>query len=510
MNVKQAVLKCITLLFREHQRKDNVDHSSNLVQDVLATIKIPEVAIDNDRSHHIMSGLKHLTEEMCTQPVRDPFDYDDLRGRLRIIVEDDDSLYEAFEIGTQEKFTGSDLDAVCMRIRSQIRNYMSDYNIRQALTNAGKVAFKANGNTNWKEKAQELISELEPFTVVDTDIRDPNIVDEVELDNIEDVKRIFQQAKTEESSEGIMTTGLQGLNRMCGEERMGLRRGEFVLWGGLQHKFKSGFGLMLLAQIALCNDPYLYDPTRKPMLLLCSAENELQQNLTWLYTYIKENETGVKVTAKDIDPDEAAVYVTEKLQSRGWYVAFKRIDPSEFTYRNFYDMVLTYEGKGYEIAFCLFDYLNMISKKGCDQPSGTGSDIRDLFRRVRNFTSKKKITFGTPHQLSTEAKNLLREGRDDFVKEIAEKGYWDGCKTIDNEPDLEMYVHIEEVAGQKFLTLQRGKHRKNADTPSRNKYCVYKFEEVGTIPMDINGKDQSRRAINANPEGEGGGAAWWG
>lgn len=510
MDSKQVVLKCITLLFREHQRKNNSDHSSDMVQEVLSTIKLPEVAIDNDRTHHIMAGLKYMVEDMCAESIAEPFDYDEIRGRLRMVVEDDDSLYEAFEISTTEKLKGDELEKACVRLKSQVRNYLSDYHIKQILSNAGKTAFKSTRGTNWREKAAEIAADLEPHLHANTDVRDPSIVDEVEFDNVEDVARIFKQSKIEESSEGIMTTGLQGFNRMCGTERMGLRRGEFVTWGGLQHKFKSGFGLMLLAQIALCNEPYLYDKSRKPLLLVMSAENELQQNITWLYKYIKENETGEAVDMSKTDESEAALYVTEKLQSRGWYVAFMRFDPTDFTYRKFYDEVLKYEGKGYEIGFCLFDYLNMISKRGCDTPSGTGSDIRDLFRRIRNFTSKKKITFATPHQLSTEAKNLLREGRDDFVKEIAEKGYWDGCKTIDNEMDLELYIHIEKVGeDNSFLTIQRGKHRKNGITPEKDKYCVYKFQEVGTIPMDIEGKDMSRRTIGSAPEGEGGGASWW-
>lgn len=509
MNSKQVVLKCITLLYREHQRQNNSDHSSDLVQEILATIKLPEVAIDNDRSHHIMSGMKHMAEDMCSEPLAEPFDYDDIRGRLRIVVEDDDSLYESFEISTQEKVKGDDLERVCVRLKAQLRNYLSDYHIRSILSDAGKTAFKANRSTNWREKAAEIAASLEPHLHENLDVRDPSIVDEVELDNVEDVARIFRQAKVEESPEGILGLGLQGLNRMCGEERMGLRRGEMVLWGGLQHNFKSGFGLTLLAQIALSNDPYVYDKTRKPLLLFCSAENELQQNLVWLYCYIKENETGEAVDMKKVDEDEAAIYVTEKLQARGWHVAFSRFDPSDFTYRKYYDLILRYEGKGYEVACCVFDYLNMISKRGCDTPSGTGSDIRDLFRRFRNFNSKKKITFCTPHQLSTEAKNLLREGRDDFVKEIANKGYWDGCKTIDNEVDLELYIHIEKMGDEKFLTIQRGKHRKSGITAEKNLYCVYKFQKVGTIPMDIDGKDMSRKSIAANPEGEGGGAAWW-
>lgn len=512
MNSKQLLIKCITLLYREHQRTDNTDHSSDLVKDALETITLPEVAIENDRSHHIISGLRQLIETMCDIPPNETYDVVDIKQQLRVIVEDDISLYDAFaEVVDEKDVTPELLTKSSSRLRRDVKNYLRDHEIRRVLRDYGKEAFKTNGNTNWRQKAISLVADLETYTTSDGDFHDPNTVDQVDFGNIDDIARIFTQAKEEESSDGTLRIGWQGLARMCGRERMGLRRGEFLTWGGLQHKFKSGFGLCILAQIAVLNhgQEHLINKSKKPLILHFTAENELTQNLSTIYEYLKENETGQKVDLQKVDPVEAAEYVQRRFKENGWDFRPIRIDPSEFTYRDYIEHVEYLEGRGYEIVFCLFDYLNMISKRGCTLSSGTGSDIRDLYRRMRNYNSKKKITFGTPHQLSTEAKNLLREGRDNFVQEIAEKGYWDGCKTIDNELDLELYVHLVEMYGKKFLAIQRGKHRKRAQTHEVDKYCVYEFQEVGTIPMDINGPDMSKRSFKANPQGEGGGNAWW-
>lgn len=55
---------------------------------------------------------------------------------------------------------------------------------------------------------------------------------------------------------------------------------------------------------------------------------------------------------------------------------------------------------------------------------------------------------------------LIRNGMDEqFVAEIKNKGYYDGCRTLDQEVDMELYIHIVKVDGRSYLTLQRGKHR---------------------------------------------------
>ena len=104
---------------------------------------------------------------------------------------------------------------------------------------------------------------------------------------------------------------------------------------------------------------------------------------------------------------------------------------------------------------------------------------------------------------------LLRGNASDFVKEVVDKGYYEGCKSLDTEPDLEIHQHIVLVNGVKYLTLQRGKHRKVGETNLNDLYTVYKFEDYANIPDDINGPDRSRRSVGGGTAHEGGAAAWW-
>ena len=266
----------------------------------------------------------------------------------------------------------------------------------------------------------------------------------------------------------------------------GFSRGDTVVVGALQHKFKTGFTLTLFKQIALYNKPYMINPEKKPLLVRISFEDDITTNLKFLYKSLYENETGQKVNYEGLTSKDIAKYVEEKLSVNGYHVKLLRIDPTQYSYLQIINKMLEYEAEGYEIHLLMIDYLAMIPTTGCITTGPMGSDIRDLYRRIRNFSSPRGITVITPHQLSTEAKQMIRDGRQNFVKEISEKGYYDKCRTIDNEVDLELYIHIEKVNRKSYLTIQRGKHRGADIIDDRSKYIVLPFTNIGDIKDDIN------------------------
>lgn len=102
--------------------------------------------------------------------------------------------------------------------------------------------------------------------------------------------------------------------------------------------------------------------------------------------------------------------------------------------------------------------------------------------------NKKKILFITPHQLSTEAKQLIRTGtpEDQFVKEINEKGYYAGTKQLDQEVDVELAIHLFKHNKETYLSIQRGKHRLPSILPDEYKYFLLKFPKGQPLPDDIN------------------------
>jgi archaellum biogenesis ATPase FlaH len=330
-------------------------------------------------------------------------------------------------------------------------------------------------------------------------------VDEIDLDNVEEVAQVFKEVKDNASGLGLLKTGYQALNRMLNG---GFRRGEEVVIGALQHKYKTGFTLSLFKQIALYNEPYMIDPTKKPLLVRISFEDSAALNTQFLYTSLYENKMRQKADLSVLTETQMAQYVKDELTINGYAIKVLKIDPTQYSYRDICNKLLEYESQGYEIHLCMLDYLTMVPTTGCLQ-GALGQDVRDMYRRMRNFCEPRKIALITPHQLSTEAKMKIRDGATNFVQQLVDGGFYDKCKTVDNEVDLELFIHIEKVNGRSYLTIQRGKHRSSPQTPMEYQYCVLPFEDIGGILDDINGPDTSRKKVGAGPSGSAEETPFW-
>lgn len=506
MDSKLLLVKVVTLLYRESQLKNRADNPGELVRSVLSTIKNPTIIVDTDFGREVISSFKKTVSWMLEYPLDTEFDKTELLQRIRVNVGDNDNLYTAVHDGIADELSQDDVQKVCVRIRKELNEYLQRLQIKEILKESSNRANFQEDSIDWRYFIPELVEKLEPFSTPSTDAHSA-VVDDIDLNDTAALGAIMSRGKSELSTEGVLKFGCQAINRMFGESR-GIRRGEFMVHAGLQHNYKSGLNLMLMKQMALYNFPALRDPSRKPMILRITFENSASDDILWLYKSLVENETKLEVSLADVNTEEAAEYVKEKLQETGFTLKVMRIDPSSYTYHDLFELINKLESENFEIVACFCDYLNMMSKLGCTTgPAGT--EIRDLFRRVRNFMSRKAIAFITPHQLSTEAKMLLRMGADNFVQEIANKGYYDSCRTIDQEVDIEIYHHIVKVNDESYLTLQRGKHRKPSITPERDLYTVLKFEPVGGILDDINDRDLSRRQVGGGAIADGAAQPWF-
>ncbi len=95
-----------------------------------------------------------------------------------------------------------------------------------------------------------------------------------------------------------------------------------------------------------------------------------------------------------------------------------------------------------------------------------------------------------------------REGALGFVKEMPGGGYYDKCKTIDNEVDIELFIDIEKYKGRSYLAVQRGKHRLNTIISDDDKYFLLPFMFNGTILDDIDTQDSSLPSFGARRKQE--------
>jgi hypothetical protein len=493
MEPRLLLVHAITLLYWENMALGKSGDSSAHIKEIVEAMEMPAATLETDDNKEILYGLRHTVLHMCDLDKGEPLDKQALLQRIKINCMSDTHIYTAITDALGDEISPELTKKKILEYSKLIQNFIKQRDFQAYIRSCVQRALYTTEQIDVTNFATEMQSNLEKYTV-ESNAQGAKgmagVLGEVDFSNVEEIAGLFKEAQDETSLEGMLQFGYQAVNRMLGSHA-GIRRGDFMVVGALQHNYKTGFTLNLTKQVALYNKPYMLDPDKKPLILHISSENQLTDNILLTYSSLKENRTGEVADCTAVTPEEAAKYIYEETSINGYAFKMLRVNPSEFTYQKLFNLIMFYESEGYEIHLLTVDYLNMFSKVGCTQ-GPTGSDTRDLFRRVRNFTNPRKIAFITPHQISTEAKYLLRNGTDDFVKEIVNKGYYDSCKTIDQEVDIEILIHIVKVNGRSYLTLQRGKHRKSGpQTPEKDLYCVLPFFDAGGCRDDLKGEDLS-------------------
>lgn len=509
MNKKELLIDALTLAHLESRTGRNTEH---LYEWVLDSVKVDTGSMGSVyQGTDSVSELKVILQHYVSEGLANPIDGAELKRKVKLTCNDDAGVVETVDEVIREYDDPLDSNLMATAIRRRVGDFKRQVETVELINDAAKE-LKFNAGVDRRTVAMDLIAGLQPL--MDGSGREAKgIVSSLKFDNHEDVKEEMVQGQDSSSSEGILTTGWKGFNKMCGEEE-GVRRGDSVCIGALQHNYKSGTLLNLAKHFALYNTPYMLDDTKKPLIVFISLENNVSDNVLELYKSLYENETGKLISIKDIDPDEAARYVIEVLSGKGYTVEMIRAEAGTYGINDLIDTLQKRIDDGYEIHACVVDYLALFSKAGC-VGGNDAALMRDLFRRARAWCNPKLISFITAHQLSSEAKFLLRQGTDCFVKDIAGRSYWDSCKSLDQELDMEIIQHIVKPGdGYSYLEFMVGKHRKVSITKEVDKYWAQRFEEAGAILDDINlSKSLYMRkvgggSVNSDGEEEGGGD-WW-
>lgn len=497
MNSTHLLVKCITLLYRESLIQEKTDNSSDLVRTVLETIKLPEVSLSLSHEREKLIALKETALNMCNNPLEHNYQKEELLQTLKLNCVNDENTYSAFEQGIEKDMDEGSLKRTILSIKKQINDNFRDSKVIEIIGKANyKLKFERDKIKNVKELVKSLCIDLEPYQI-EANRRDPAIIDTVDVGDDTSLNEIFNKVKENNDGSGLLVTGWQDLNKML---QGGIRRGEMIVIPALQHKYKTGFTLSLFKQIAIYNKPHMLDPNKKPLLLRISFEDELVNNLTFLYQNLWQNEHNELPDLSEVSTKQMSEYVKEKMQVNGYQIKLLRVNPHEWTYKDIQNTVLEFEANGYEIHLLMIDYLYKIPTTGCSQ-GPIGNDVMDMFDRVRQFCSKRKITTITPHQISTEGKQLIRDGHSDFVKKIAGLGYYEGTRGLDRIVDCEIYLHIEKLDGKSYLTIQRGKHRVPGIIPDSDMYFVLPFPKKGSILDDLNKEMISLSKVGGGAKG---------
>lgn len=485
MEPKLLLIKAITLLFKEALIKDASQRSTALVDEVIKTVQVPETGSEFGSVRERLLELKKTATWMSGSTDNGAFDRAGLLQRIRVAAGEDDSIYMAFEIGIGDAVeTPEDILKQCLAIRGELHDHLNTKRFQEIAKTMYQRALFGNGPAvGTTEFIRDMSRELGELAKAGPTRKIKGMVDEIYFENEESTIDIMTRAKEALSKDGAMIFGQQGHNDAC-YDHPGALRGEFWLVSALSHNYKSGFGLVSFVDLALFNKPWMLDIAKKPLIMHISTENSAEQNALTVYAMLKERELGVPCSTENVDPAEAARYVKERLSVNGYHTYMCRVDPSDTTIFDVQDLVEQKEAEGYEVHACIFDYPDMLDKRGLAQgPAGT--EKRDLIRRARNFFTKRRTLCIAFHQLGPEAQKLQRAGVEDLVKEVAGRGYYDGCTKLYQEVDVDITIGIEKVGDAHYLGIQWAKHRKLKRTPKDRWYYAIKMSDVGGLMPDI-------------------------
>lgn len=494
LNEKNILVSAIGLRYWEltedtyDQRQNSRELTNNLLKEITPKETLVDDGVTKDNVIALSGFLRHLNNTDEAQ------NYTMTKQTLRGIIRNDEELWDAAKLAINKDLTKDEVEAYKIACISHINQYFLQHEfftrVKKYLT---RMFYNENRNGSIQEIASELIGILTPYSNTGTSdggigIDNPKAVASFSTSRSESIEKVWEHGQEKSSPEGILKTGYQGINRALGAPG-GFFRGDTVLIGALQHNYKSGSLNDFLSDICHYNKPHCYKEGRQGAIVHVSLENGAEDDLNRIYKRAFYSLYGKYPTLEDLlntDPKQVARVIEEYTCKNGFTYHYLRLNPSNVSYMDIQKLVIEFETQGYEIHVLGIDYLSMMNTTGISS-KGDGTEYQELFRVMRNFCSERNITLMTPHQLSTEATYLNRDGYEaDFVTKVAGKSYWAKSKQIDREVDVEIVQHIihckDDMGRDKaYLTYCVGKNRRVHDTPVSHKSGALPFTEYGLI-----------------------------
>lgn len=357
---------------------------------------------------------------------------------------------------------------------------------------------------DWLKMAELIEAKLR-----ESDSVDHAVVEHASSNDRTAIAKVIDMIKAESSSEGIMKTGLAGLNEALYPD-CGIRRGLFYMINALTNRGKS-FGLAhILASIPLYNKPMLRDKSRIPTVMLMSAEDSLGLIFKRMYELFVTAETGIKPNFFEATTNEVVDTIINAFKKNGWHFEFFRVNPSHDTIYEIMQRARDLERKGHELIVTAYDYLAMADLAGC-QGESRSDKLQDLYRRARNFFTSRGSAFFTPHQLNPDAKKFIRESDDDseiyFARDIGGKSMTEGSTKLTNEVDVEITFHVAKMSNDEcYFTLYVGKQR-GEGSPESKRFCIYPLDPHNGLVHDyLLEKTTFRKSLAQRSMADGGGS----
>ena len=491
METTSILLTAIRLLFHEKAIEDtNVSNSADTVRNLLKIISENNKSF-NSKKQEIAENLSNYLYEMIENFPTYVFDAKIIKQELSLLTESPDIIEDLVD-DILEDMSVEDRQSAILRYRAIIKSYIQKITLKIISRKFSSDMSKRKAIGNVDEYVDNLKDKLESIRSGFTS-EDPAIKNKFTLD-ASSLRERIETIKDEVNNGLLLKTKFSRLNKVLDG---GFRRGELVTVTARDHGYKSGFSRSVFLQL-LGNEPVVMNKEKKPLLILLSLEDTDRQIIKFIFEYFKSSD-GENTKLTDVSIDEAIDYVVGKLQENpGWTIEILNVDPSNWGYKDVFNLIEEYESKGYEVIAILIDYLALLSKIGCKGTGVTGSETRELFRRIGNYCRAKDILCITPHQASSGLKTLSDNGvkDQDMLREIYGLGFFADTRQIGQEHDVGILLHPCIVDDNKYLNVAVDKHRGFVINYAKA-FWYYKFPKHNMpIPHDVD-KDTALDKIEA-------------
>lgn len=503
----RTILSKIVILIYKTRLLNNLENDE-LIRTVLGTMKTdaPEF---NFLGNNSIKKFKDTCLELLKE--KDVIPKEVLLPQLAILLENDQKLYAVIRDSIEAEHDESTSKRITTNLVKTLNSYYREH-LAIELVNKANYDLKFNRSKvgNVSEYLRNVMSELEPYTSTVSSLKDPAVVNEVDFENSDSIRQVFQEVRDLNNNKAVYKLGWQAINRMV---QGGARRGELIGVAGLEHRYKSAKSNSLFCAIATENTPILtakeIEEKKIPLLLVLSFEDSLPNRLQFMYQYLRATD-GNPVSPKEIaqtSVEEMQGYVQSRLTATGFRVKMRRIDPSQWSYLHLFNYVIELEAQGYSIHAMLVDYITLLPTTGCIQ-GAMGADKRDLVRRIHNFCGARGIICISPLQLGPEVRQWLRNGvpEHQIVKECVGKSPLDSSKSINQELDILIYVHLFTHKRKRFLAVALDRHRLPSVAEEDDRFYMLKFAG-NSIPLagDLHREDSSFKVLPKDVDAETGG-----
>ena len=493
-NIKLVALRIITLMYVDaalHLFTANTDKCKKL----LNYVKVPEVVLGMDTDRSTILLLKDLAEWMLAlMELNESIPTIDFKMRLDQVAQHEPWIKEVMGdvIALKENGNVEELTETQKTIGRELFNTLATLELEDVIRGLYKTAIFDNGVNNSHDFAVKAIEKLSPFLAVNETLGSGNSQGTVSTMNrgaaITTIKAVMAKDDQKRNGNMVLKTGYQCINDML---RGGPRMGEFIVNIAMRFNFKSGLLVNIFRQLPKYNPPFPCEDGRKPTLVFITFEADLSALLFMLYAGIVENVTRAPLTHDELTlpNDDKAEIIYRYFDDLGWNVVLHHQNPLSWSYEHLFNFTEKLEKEGCRIVGLFGDYLYQIPKTGCQTSQIIGEDTKTFYTRVRGYYKGRDTLVWTPHQMSVKARSVMDYNTGLLVENVVGKGMLEGCGSIDNCVDVEIYQHKEtdRRTGMDALSLLRGKHKLEGEVPKEKLLAMLWFNQYRTTQSFYSG-----------------------